>query len=154
MKRLPLQICLAAMLLGCKAEWQKEDKERIKADCLLAAQKYGFDEPEKHCDCVLNRIISRYPNPNEFENMEMGEFGNIVLECQGKDVGTRVIWPEKTQKAFVDSCTSMARRENKNEPKAYCTCVLEEIMKRYPTNDDLSTMNAREMADMAKRCER
>lgn len=145
---------IVIFLAACKSEWQKEDKERIKADCMLAAAKYGFSEPEKHCDCVVSRIVNRYPNPNEFENMEMGEFGTIVLECQGKDVGTRIIWPEKTQKAFVDSCTSMATREGKPNPKQYCTCVLDEIMKRYPTNDDLSTMNGKELGEMARRCEK
>ena len=146
-------LILCCLLFGCKAEWSLEDKEKIKADCMLAAEKYGFDEPEKHCDCVVNRIIGRYPNPNQFENMEMGEFGNIVLECQGKHVGTRIIWPESTQKAFVDSCTAMATEEKKANPKAYCSCLLQAIIKRYPTNDDLSSMNGKELVEMGKGCE-
>lgn len=142
-----------AFFWGCKNEWSQKEKERITADCMLAAEKYGFSEPEKHCGCVLNRIMARYPNPNEFENMEMGEFGTIVLECQGKNIGTRIIWPEKTQKAFLDSCTSMASQQGKANPGVYCKCVLEEIIKRYPTNDDLSTMSGKELNEMGKRCQ-
>jgi hypothetical protein len=147
-------ILLGAFLFqACKAEWSDREKEKIKSDCLLAAEKYGFTDPEAHCDCVLRTIINRYPNPNQFENMEMGEFGQIVNECQGQDLTTRIIWPEKTQKAFLDSCAAMAKTMGKKEPKVYCSCVLEEMIRRYPTNDSIGKITPGEMGSIGKGCE-
>ncbi len=141
------------IFLSCKAEWTQNEKDKIKADCMLAAERYGFTDPVAHCDCVLRKIINRYPNPNQFENMEMGEFGQIVNECQGQEMSTRIIWPEKTQKAFVDSCTSMAKSQRKKAPDQYCRCVLEEIIRRYPTNDSIGAVGPTEMKEIGIGCE-
>jgi hypothetical protein len=83
----------------------------------------------------------------------MGEFGEIVNECQGKRSGTREIWPIETRKAFVDSCSSMAMQEGKAEPKKYCTCVLEELINRYPTNDSIEGITKAELLEIGKRCD-
>lgn len=113
----------------------------------------GFSNPKEHCDCFLTSILIKYPNPNQFENLEMGEYGQLMMECQGKVNPTRIIWPERTQKAFVDSCSKMAFQMNKNRPKEYCRCVLENLMEKYPTNDDLGTINAKVMAEIGVNCE-
>jgi hypothetical protein len=143
---------LLPLFWGCKAEWQQTEKDKIKADCMLAAEKYGFSNPEVHCDCVLRKIINRYPNPNDFENMEMGEFGQIVNECQGQELSTRIIWPDNVQKAFVDSCTSMARSAGQAKPEQYCRCVLDELILRYPTNDSLSKILPRALPEISRVC--
>lgn len=97
--------------------------------------------------------MQRYPRPNQFENMEMGEFGSIVAECEGQDLTTRIIWPEATQKAFVDSCTSMATQQGKKNARPYCECVLNELIRRYPTNDSISRINPTEMKEIGIFCE-
>jgi hypothetical protein len=148
-----LTVFVALVLQACKAEWTEREKNKIKSDCMLAAEKYGFTDPEAHCDCVLRTIINRYPNPNQFENMEMGEFGQIVNECQGQELTTRIIWPEKTQKAFLDSCSSMARGLGKKEPARYCSCVLDEMIRRYPTNDSIGKISPAEMGEIGMACE-
>lgn len=144
---------LGLALCACKSEWSPEEKSRIKKDCFMTAQKYGLETPDKHCDCVLEKIIERYPNSNEFENMEMGEFGAIVMECQGIEPGAREIWPKKTQLAFVDSCQSMAKNQGKTNALPYCECVLQKLMERYPTNDDLGSLNPKDMEEISKNCD-
>ncbi len=146
-------IWLVFVLLSCRTEWSDKDKEKIKKDCFSAAERFGFLNPEKHCDCVLRKIMQRYPRPNQFENMEMGEFGSIVAECEGQDLTTRIIWPEATQKAFVDSCTSMATQQGKKNARPYCECVLNELIRRYPTNDSISRINPAEMKEIGIFCE-
>lgn len=145
-----LFLILLISLLGCKAEWSKEDQSRITESCLADACRRGITNPENHCDCILRKIIDRYPNPNEFENMEMGEYGEIVVECGGEDLSTRIIWPEQTQKAFLDSCKSAL----KERPDAgqYCHCVLVKLIERYPTNDSLSRINPQIMAEIGQSC--
>jgi hypothetical protein len=150
---LAFSLFLGLFLVSCKGEWTEKEKTKILNDCKLAAAKYGFSNPEGHCDCVLRSIVERYPDPNQFENMEMGEFGQIVAECQGKEVGTRVIWPEKTQKAFVDSCTSMARQMGKASPESYCRCVLDRVIEKYPTNDSISRLDPAVMKEIGISCE-
>lgn len=144
-------LILLAILVGCKAEWSKEDQSRIIESCIADARIRGITNPENHCDCILRKIIDRYPNPNEFENMEMGEYGEIVVECGGEDMSTRIIWPEKTQKAFVDSCTSALK--GRKDASRYCTCILEKLIERYPTNDSLSKISPQVMAEIGQSCD-
>lgn len=148
-------LLLPAILLfgSCKARWSEEDKAALKKRCIEQdAARFGFSEPEKHCDCIVKKIISKYPDPNQFENMELGEYGQMVAECQGIDKATRVIWPESTQQAFVDSCTSMARTEGKPDPAGYCKCVLNGIMDAYPTNDSLQKMAPEVLKQISDKC--
>jgi hypothetical protein len=141
------------LLISCKARWSEEDRERLKKRCIEQdAVRFGFSDPEKHCDCLLKKITAKYPNPNSFENMELGEYGQMVAECQGIDRATRVIWPESTQQAFVDSCTSMARTQGKSDPAGYCKCVLNGIMSRYPTNDSLEKMSPQVLNEISGNC--
>ena len=147
----PFGCCL---FLACKGEWTDKDKAKILNDCKLAANKYGFTNPEGHCDCVVRTIVNRYPDPNQFENMEMGEFGQIVAECQGREISTRIIWPESTQKAFVDSCTSMARQMGKEKPEIYCRCVLDQVIEKYPTNDSITKLDPVVMKEIGASCEK
>lgn len=141
-------------LSSCKGEWTDKEKNKILNDCKLAAAKYGFTNPEGHCDCVLRTIVTRYPDPNQFENMEMGEFGQIVAECQGREISTRIIWPEATQKAFVDSCVSMAKQMGKMNPDSYCRCVLDRVIEKYPTNDSISKLDPTVMKEIGLSCEK
>lgn len=144
---------MVLLLSSCRGEWTQKDKDRITKDCRESAIKYGFSNPDEHCKCVLQTIMTRYPNSNQFENLEMGEFGTIMMECQGKVNPTRIIWPERTQKAFVDSCSKMAAQMGKQKPRLYCECVLKNLMQEYPTNDDLRTISAKVMAKISADCE-
>jgi len=157
MKKLLLFLIVPGLIIlsSCKARWSEEDKADLKKRCIEQdAIRFGFSEPEKHCDCIIKKIISKYPNPNSFENMELGEYGQIVAECQGTDRATRVIWPESIQQAFVDSCTSMARSQGNADPGAYCKCVLNGIMNRYPTNDSLEKMSPDVLKEISSGCNR
>ena len=141
-------------LPSCRARWSEEDKAMLLKRCIeMDAQRYGFPEPEKHCDCLVKKIVSQYPDPNQFENMEMGEYGKMVAECQGIDLSTKVIWPESTQKAFKDSCASMARKQNKPNAAAYCECALKGLMEKYPTNDSLEKMSQQVVLEISRSCE-
>lgn len=151
--RLSKLFLVVLLLSSCRGEWTQKDKDRITKDCRESAIKYGFSNPDEHCKCVLQTIMTRYPNSNQFENLEMGEFGTIMMECQGKVNPTRIIWPERTQKAFVDSCSKMAAQMGKQKPRLYCECVLKNLMQEYPTNDDLRTISAKVMAKMSADCE-
>ena len=139
--------------LSCKGEWTQEEKDGIIKTCREESVKLGISNPEETCDCVLSSILQKYPDPNQFENLEMGEYGQIMMDCQGKTNPTRIIWPENTQKAFVDSCSRMTAKMNKAKPKEYCTCVLQNLMEKYPTNDDLGTISPKIMADIGINCE-
>jgi hypothetical protein len=154
--RIALLTIIAPILLltvSCKARWSEEDKQALKQRCIEQdAARFGFSDPEKHCDCIVKKIVSKYPNPNQFENMELGEYGQMVAECQGLDRSTRVIWPESTQQAFVDSCTSMARKEARPDPAGYCKCVLNGIMTKYPTNDSLEKMSPQVLKEISDNC--
>lgn len=138
---------------SCKGEWTQKEKEKIIKNCLEESIKMGFSNPKEHCDCFLTTILIKYPNPNQFENLEMGEYGQMMMECQGKVNPTRIIWPDRTQQAFVDSCSKMAFQMKKNKPKEYCTCVLQNLMAKYPTNDDLGAINSKVMAEIGINCE-
>ena len=146
-------ILIVLLISSCKGNWTQEEKDRIEKTCIDESVKLGLSNPEQTCTCVLSSILQKYPDPNQFENLEMGEYGQILLECQGKVNPTRIIWPDKTQKAFVDSCSRMATQMNKAKPKEYCTCVLQNLMEKHPTNDDLQTISPKVMSEIGINCE-
>jgi hypothetical protein len=151
---LPCLIIILSLFASCKARWSEEDKSALLKNCIEQdAPRYGFSDPEKHCDCIVKKIISRYPNPNQFENMELGEYGQMVAECQGIDRSTKVIWAENKQQAFVDSCRKEAAQQKRQDPAGYCKCLLNSTMNRYPTNDSLEKMDPRVLLEIARGCE-
>jgi hypothetical protein len=148
-------IGFSLFLFSCKARWDEYDKAELLKRCIeMDAPRFGFSEPEKHCDCIVKKIVEKYPDPNQFENMEFGEYGAMVAECQGIDISTKVIWPESTKKAFVDSCTSVAKKQNKPAPDRYCQCVLTGIMNKYPTNDSLEKMSPQVLKEISDACDK
>lgn len=60
-------ICLILALSSCKNTWDEESKDAWRSACLENAHNM-FATPKQastYCDCVLDKIIERYPNLND-----------------------------------------------------------------------------------------
>lgn len=58
---------------SCENTWSQEDKDNYMHTCmegLNAADEMG-GKPKAYCDCMLEKITTKYPNVNDMmENME------------------------------------------------------------------------------------
>ena len=60
-------IGLALLLASCSNTWTEDDKSSFRKTCLVDAQTWA-GPPSKaasYCDCVLGRVMARYPNVND-----------------------------------------------------------------------------------------
>jgi hypothetical protein len=48
----------------------------------------------------------------------------------------------------------MAEKQGKKNARPYCQCVLDELIRRYPTDDSIAGINPTEMLEIGKACEK
>ena len=61
-----LTIFIFICLLSCKRKWTTEDKTQFLGGCLKGAIKdMGEEKAKPYCTCLLNKVVTRYPNAND-----------------------------------------------------------------------------------------
>jgi hypothetical protein len=59
----------AALILlsatSCKNTWDQDDKDMFYKSCMDEANKWAGDKAKPYCDCMLEKIIKKYPNEND-----------------------------------------------------------------------------------------
>jgi len=51
---------------SCKRKWTEKDKSEFLAGCLKNAVKnIGEQKAKPYCNCLLQRVIERYPNARD-----------------------------------------------------------------------------------------
>ncbi len=84
MKQL-LTLILALSLFSCKDTWDGDDKNNWKQACMENARRWaGSEEKAKtYCDCVLDRMIEKYPNENDaLEHINDFATDSSILKCK------------------------------------------------------------------------
>lgn len=70
-------------LTSCKTGWTTDEQIQFKNDCLAMSQ--GVDNPEKICDCGLEKAMEKYKTKEEAEksiqNMSDEEIQKLFAEC-------------------------------------------------------------------------
>ena len=90
MKHIVFIVSLTGLLTSCGEEkktdpsrrWASEDQEEFRKSCFENA-KTGIGEAKarKYCDCMLEKVMKRYPDVNDTEKMTMGETVELAKEC-------------------------------------------------------------------------
>ena len=62
--------------------WDMKDQNDFIENCVENA-KTGIGEAKarKYCDCMLEKVMKRYPDVNDTEEMTMGETVELAKEC-------------------------------------------------------------------------
>jgi hypothetical protein len=61
-------------------------------------------------------------------------------------------WPENEKEAFMTECTSNADSQPGIDAEDYCSCMLDKVMKEYPTPEDALKIDMEWMMEKAQEC--
>lgn len=88
--QIALVLVVAASLTQCKSKgWSDAQKKTFLDPCKKgAATAMGEDKAGAYCDCVLGKIMAKYPNASDMEKLkgdEATEVGKTAgMECLTK----------------------------------------------------------------------
>lgn len=61
-----LPIVLLVLLFSCKRKWTEKDRSEFVSGCLSKAViDLGQDKAKPYCNCLLQKIVAKYPNAND-----------------------------------------------------------------------------------------
>jgi hypothetical protein len=155
-------VLLLATFAACTSRWEEHEKQSFKDQCLAGAKGQAFAKPEKYCDCMLEKLMAKHPNPNGLEDMEPDTLVAFAEDCaaQAKEGVVEVVWPPEIEQMFVESCIKMVAEHNQSDAEkkitnaeAYCACSLEKAQAKYPTTEELGKLNADTMKAIGQSCE-
>lgn len=64
--RLGVLFLLLFALISCKRSWTEKDKNEFYSGCMSnAAINKDITNPKAYCGCLLQKIITKYPNAND-----------------------------------------------------------------------------------------
>lgn len=146
-------LLLTQVLVSCRG-WTEEERKWVYEDCIRAAQKQGYEQPEAHCQCVLSRIEQAYPDPTDFEQISIEQLSNLVQQCIDSLAEQTIYWPETTQALFLDSCKRQSVRLGVQNPEAFCQCVMEKSKQQFRTAEDLKNLTPNTMEKIGEECKK
>ncbi len=64
------------------AAWSQDVQDAYVNSCFESA-KSGMDEQvaKEYCDCTLGKIMAKYPDPTELQNLGQDEITSLAMEC-------------------------------------------------------------------------
>ena len=90
MKSIAIYLLLTFMIISCgegsNKSWKAKDQTEFMENCIEKA-RIGIGETlaKKNCGCMLDKIMKRYPDINDAENISRGETVELAKECQKMD---------------------------------------------------------------------
>lgn len=90
MKQLVIVFLLVVLATGCNEQkktepgkrWALKDQEDFRQSCVENAKSgIGEEKAKKYCECMLEKVMKKYPDVNDTEKMTMGETVELAKEC-------------------------------------------------------------------------
>lgn len=138
---------------GCSSEsWTTSQKEDFRDGCLEMAQQQMMPKADAFCDCLTQKVQTSYPNLTSVEEVEASQLQVIGLQCATEAQKNAVVWPESSQRVFLDACKSLGTEKGWKKPDTVCRCILEGVMYKFPDESDLSTINQDSLVGLQNQC--
>lgn len=86
MKQIILISFLSLLAIACQnkkaIKWPQEEIKAFKESCIENAKGgIGEEKAVKYCDCMLEKVMKKYPDINDAEKMTMGETMEMARGC-------------------------------------------------------------------------
>lgn len=83
-----LSLLVTACNQGKKAvKWPQAEKDAFKESCFENAKEgIGEEKAVIYCDCMLEKIMKKYPDVNDAEKMSMGETMEMAKDCTKSNI--------------------------------------------------------------------
>ncbi|MES2387368.1 MAG: hypothetical protein V4543_05170 [Bacteroidota bacterium] len=144
-------VFLVLSVSGCRQEWFPEEKESFLASCMNGADYNQVPKAKEFCDCYQQKTEKKYPNYDvrDWDTDTLEKFRN---QCHDSLTPDEVIWPEVSRNAFMKSCLDLPDAKNQPNPAAWCSCVLEKVITKFPDTDKLAALTQDSLHDIGRSC--
>jgi RHS repeat-associated protein len=62
--------------------WPIEEKNAFIESCILNTKRsMSEDKAKQYCECMLKKVIAKYPKPQEANKLTAEEVKNMAIEC-------------------------------------------------------------------------
>lgn len=86
MKQIIFVLLLNTLTLACSQKkdikWSAKDQKDFTESCIENAKSgIGEENAIKYCDCMMEKMMKKYPDINDAEKISMGETMELANEC-------------------------------------------------------------------------
>lgn len=90
MKKIFFVFAIAVMIVSCKSgsgskakgAWSDEEQKAFSDECVNGASAaMGQDGAKTYCDCMLGKIMAKYPDAEKVGEMNMDEMTSMAQDC-------------------------------------------------------------------------
>jgi len=87
MKILPLvsSVIVGLVMLsacgGSDKEWPQEEQAEFMTECVPQASEAEGIDAAVYCDCMLQKVMDKYPDPEDAEKLDIGEMFEMAQDC-------------------------------------------------------------------------
>lgn len=74
----------ALLLAACgdsEKEWPQADQDSFTENCVPEAAEAETIDAEAYCDCMLHKVMDKYPDPEDAEELGIGEMFEMAQDC-------------------------------------------------------------------------
>lgn len=75
-------IILLSSCGGGDSEWPQDQQDAFVDNCILGAEQDPAVNAEEYCNCFLDKMMKKYPKPEDVENMDMGDMMEMAEKCK------------------------------------------------------------------------
>jgi hypothetical protein len=74
-----------ALMMSCSngggGEWPQAEQDAFIENCVPGAQENTEIDAEAYCACMLEKMMKEYPEPEDVEDMDMGQMMDMAKDC-------------------------------------------------------------------------
>ncbi len=143
-------------------KWTAGDESTFNRECekTLKGKDLTDDQMNSICSCLLGKFQDKYSSYDELERKSTEEEGKAAGEaCMAGITKTSEddnsgSWSRSDKQQWMDVCDqSVGASMGKEKKTEYCSCVLEQLEKRYSSYDVMNTRGTeQEGLDLGKEC--
>lgn len=115
------------LIIGCKAGWQPEEKERLFMQCMQSLTQFQEqDLKEEFCKCRVEKISTLLQDPTDLnydDEEQLDEINSALDECNAL---LRQTNNTQLKQIFMPDCMSKIEEELKTDSSTaerICTCI-------------------------------
>lgn len=142
-----------------KSGWSENQIEKFMESCVKNASANPGINAEDYCSCMMDKVMEKYPKAVSMSKMDMKWMMEEAQKCLGTDlpeptetVSTTDEWDDNNKTAFINSCKSGFENNPNVDGEAYCSCMLEKVMVKYPKPSEAANIDQDWMKEEAKNC--
>ena len=154
--------------MSTAGNWSLSDKDDFVRECVDKASVHlGPDGARTYCNCMQEKIESKYPevkNTVNIDKVEMAGYRDACIAENNLDPdkslgnnsqgdGGNSPWSAADKKEFMDNCTPpLTSQMGASKANNYCECMLQKLMVAAPNSQDASKVGESTMTEWAKDC--